>query len=54
MENDDEVAPADDEAGTSCSCSVNTDITVVADITGMFANSNIGALCIWFWKNINS
>ena len=46
MEDADEVAPVDDESGTSCSCNVNTDITVVADITGMFANSNIDALCI--------
>ena len=46
LEDADEVAPVDDDSGTSCSCNVNTDITVVADITGMFANSNIDALCI--------
>jgi hypothetical protein len=35
----------EDEGGTSCGCSVNTDITIIDDLTGMFANSNIDALC---------
>ncbi len=40
----DDESDESDENSSQCDCSVNTEITVVDDITSMFTNSNLDAL----------